>query len=459
VRWRAVESTPLRQLLLFLAFVVLAWPAWTEAGAGAGKPFVLLISIDGLKPEAILDASAHGLKVPNLRAFLERGAYASGVRGVLPTVTYPSHMTLMTGASPARHGIYANTTFDPLGSNQQGWYWYAEDARVATLWSAASVAGLKTANVYWPISVGAPITYNLPQIWRAGTEDDLKLQRALGTPGLERELSATLGRYPGGMDETVADDEIRARFAIRLLEMKRPDFITVYLTGLDTEQHHSGPFSGPANAVLERLDTLVGVLQAAAQRRAPRRATVCVVSDHGFAAVEHDVNLKKAFLDAGLFTLDEAHHVSSWKAMPWYAGGSAAVMLADPGDLALRAEVGSLLSKLASDPDNGIERIFTHDEIVRERAFPDAAFLVSFKIGYEAGDSLTAPLVSSPSNQGMHGYPPDRPEMRSSFFIMGPSVAAARPLGEIDMRQIAPTLAGILGFSLPDAELGPLTLK
>jgi predicted AlkP superfamily pyrophosphatase or phosphodiesterase len=151
--------------------------------------------------------------------------------------------------------------------------------------------------------------------------------------------------------------------------------------------------------------------------------------------------------------------VSSWKAMPWYAGGSAAVMLADPGDLALRAEVGSLLSKLASDPDNGIERIFTHDEIVRERAFPDAAFLVSFKIGYEAGDSLTAPLVSSPSNQGMHGYPPDRPEMRSSFFIMGPSVAAARPLGEIDMRQIAPTLAGILGFSLRDAELGPLTLK
>jgi predicted AlkP superfamily pyrophosphatase or phosphodiesterase len=317
----------------------------------------------------------------------------------------------------------------------------------------------KTANVYWPISVGAPITYNLPQIWRAGTEDDLKLQRALGTPGLERELSATLGRYPGGMDETVADDEIRARFAIRLLEMKRPDFITVYLTGLDTEQHHSGPFSGSANAVLERLDILVGVLQAAAQRRAPGAATVCVVSDHGFAAVEHDVNLKKAFLDAGLFTLDGAHHVSSWKAMPWYAGGSAAVMLADPGDLALRAEVGSLLSKLASDPDNGIERIFTHDEIVRERAFPDAAFLVSFKIGYEAGDSLTAPLVSSPSNLGMHGYLPDRPEMRSSFFIMGPRVAAARPLGEIDMRQIAPTLAAILGFSLPDAELGALTLK
>lgn len=96
---------------------------------------------------------------------------------------------------------------------------------------------------------------------------------------------------------------------------------------------------------------------------------------------------------------------------------------------------------------------------MRERAFPDAAFLVSFRTGYEVGDNLTGPLVSSPSNLGMHGYPPDRPEMKSSFFIIGPHVTAGRSLGEIDMRQIAPTLANILGISLPDAELGPLSLR
>jgi predicted AlkP superfamily pyrophosphatase or phosphodiesterase len=450
-----MKPTRLLQLLTILCFS----PAIACAAAVPGKPFVMLISIDGLKPEAILEASGHGLKVPNLRAFLVEGAYATGVHGVLPTLTYPSHMTLMTGASPARHGIYANTTFDPLNRNERGWYWYAEDGRTATLWSAASAAGLKTANVYWPVSVGAPITYNLPQIWRAGTEDDLKLQRALSTPGLVQELSATLGRYPGGMEETVAEDELRARFAMRLLENKRPDLITVYVTGLDTAQHESGPFSASANAVLERLDSVIGALRAAAQRRAPGRATVCVVSDHGFAAVEHDVNLKKAFLDAGLFTLDEAHKISSWKAMPWYAGGSAAVMLANPDDLTVRAEVMSLLNKLASDPDSGIDRVLSHDEILRDRGFPDAAFLVSLRTGYEVGESLTAALVSSPTNLGMHGYPPDRPEMRSSFFITGPRVTAGRSLGEIDMRQIAPTLANILGISLPDAELGPLSLR
>jgi predicted AlkP superfamily pyrophosphatase or phosphodiesterase len=451
-----------RRNLLLIGALVAASPALAATGTSPpkpAKPLVLLISIDGMRPDAVLDAARHGLKVPNLRAFVADGAYATGVRGVLPTLTYPSHMTLMTGTSPAKHGIYANTTFDPFGRNEHGWYWYAEDARVATLWTAAAAAHLRTANVYWPTSVGAPITFNLPQIWRTGTDDDLKLQRALSTPGLERELSSALGRYPGGMDENVTDDELRARFAQRLLETKRPDFITVYLTGLDTEEHKSGPFSASSNDVLERLDALVGTLRTAAEHIAPRRTTVCVVSDHGFVAVEHDVNLYAAFRAAGLMTVDEANKVSSWKAMPWLAGGSAAVLLADPGDGAVQAEVAALLDRLAHDPGNGIERILAHDEIVRDGGFPDAAFLVSFKNGYEVGSAMSGPLVSGPSNLGMHGYVPDRLELRSSFFIVGPHVAAGRSLGEIDMRRIAPTLAGIMGFSLRDADLSRLSLE
>jgi len=149
----------------------------------------------------------------------------------------------------------------------------------------------------------------------------LKLQRALSTQGLEQELSADLGRYPGGMEETVAEDEIRARFAIRLLEKKHPGFFTVYLTGLDTEEHLSGPFSPKSNETLERLDAIVGSLRAAAEKAAPGRATICVVSDHGFAAVEHDVNLYAAFRDAGLFTVDKDNAITGWKAMLWPAGG------------------------------------------------------------------------------------------------------------------------------------------
>ena len=437
----------------------LAAAATAATPASADAPLVMLISVDGLKPEAILDAKSHGLKVPNIRAFMTDGVYASGVRGVLPTLTYPSHTTLMTGASPARHGIYDNTTFDPLGRNQRGWYWYAEDVKVPTLWDAAAAAHLKTANIYWPVSVGANITFNIPQIWRTGTDDDLKLQRALSTPGLEQELSAELGRYPGGMEESVAEDEIRARFAIRLLEKKHPSFFTVYLTGLDSEQHLSGPFSQKSNATLERLDAVVGSLRAAAESAAPGRATICLVSDHGFAAVEHDVNLYAAFREAGFIGVDQAGKITDWKAMPWPAGGSAAVMLADPADQSMAARVKALLDKLAGDSDNGIERILTQEEIQRGGGFPNAAYLVSFRSGYEMAYALSPPLVTPPGNLGMHGYLPEHPDMRSVFFIVGPHIPKDRSVGEIDMRQIAPTIAGIMHVRLAGAELAPLALQ
>jgi predicted AlkP superfamily pyrophosphatase or phosphodiesterase len=450
-----------RVALLVLSCVVgsRAVAASDAARDASSAPMVLLISVDGMKPEAIIEAQSHGLKVANLRAFMTEGAYASGVRGVLPTLTYPSHTTLLTGASPAKHGIYDNTTFDPLLRNQRGWYWYAEDVKVPTLWDAAAAAHLKTANIYWPVSVGADITYNLPQIWRTGTDDDLKLQRALSTAGLEQELSADLGRYPGGMEETVAEDEIRARFAIRLLQKKHPSFFTVYLTGLDTEEHLSGPFSPKSNETLERLDAIVGSLRAAAEKAAPGRATICVVSDHGFAAVEHDVNLYAAFRDAGLFTVDKDNAITGWKAMLWPAGGSAAVMLADPSDQTVRASVKALLDKLASDPANGIERIWSPEEIQRGGGFPQAAYLISLRIGYETAYSLSLPLITKPSNLGMHGYVPERAEMRSSFFIVGPHIAKGRAMGEIDMRQIAPTIADILHIRLAGAEVAGMALN
>jgi predicted AlkP superfamily pyrophosphatase or phosphodiesterase len=433
--------------------------ALQAADAPPAAPLLMLISVDGLKPEAVISARSHGLKVPNLSAFMRDGVYASGVRGVLPTVTYPSHTTLLTGASPAKHGIYANTTFDPFARNERGWYWYAEDIKVPTLWDAAAAAHMKTASVYWPVSVGANITYNLPQIWRTGMDDDLKLQRALSTPGLEQDLSGELGRYPGGMEESVAEDETRARFAIRLLEKKHPTFFTIYLSGLDTEEHASGPFSAKSNEVLERLDTVVGSLRAAAEKAAPGRATVCVVSDHGFAAVEHDVNLYAAFREAGLVTMDQAGKITDWKAIPWPAGGSAAVMLADPKDESVRESVKQLLDNLARDPANGIDRILSPDEIQRDRGFPNAAYLVAFRIGYEMAYSFNLPLITKPGNLGMHGYLPDRAEMRSSFFIVGPNISKGRSAGEIDMRQIAPTIAAVLGVHLAGAELAALPLS
>jgi hypothetical protein len=42
--------------------------------------------------------------------------------------------------------------------------------------------------------------------------------------------------------------------------------------------------------------------------------------------------------------------------------------------------------------------------------------------------------------------------MDAAFFLVGPSVPAGRDLGRIDMRDVAPTLAALVGLKLPSAE-------
>src|SRR5262249_36056617 len=192
-----------------------------------GPPLVVMISVDGLRPDYVTAADARGAKVPALRRFLTEGSFAEGVEGVIPTVTYPSHTTLVTGVSPAKHGIFGNQTFDPLRENQGGWYWYAEDIRVATLWDAAARAGWTTAAVQWPATLGARITWNIPEFWRAGTPDDNKPLRATATPGLLAELEADLGPFPRGFG--IEADERRGRFAERILEKKRPGLLLLHV--------------------------------------------------------------------------------------------------------------------------------------------------------------------------------------------------------------------------------------
>jgi predicted AlkP superfamily pyrophosphatase or phosphodiesterase len=448
-----------RRALSVLGFLAFSLAPSAAAQSQPSRHPVVLISIDGLKPEYVLDADAHGLKIPNLRRFLREGTYSTGVHGVVPTVTYPSHTTLITGASPAKHGIYANTTFDPFRKNFGGWYWYAEDIKIPTLWDAAAAAHLVTSSVHWPVSVAARIDWTLPQYWRTGTPDDRKLLRVLATPGLLDSLEKDLGPYADGIDESITGDENRAKFAARLIELKRADFTTVYLTALDHEEHASGPFSPESNATLERIDAALGAVLEAIQRTYQGHAVVCVVSDHGFARTDKSLHLGVAFRKAGLIDFDAKDKITGWNAMIWGAGGSAAIVLKDKSDYSTKSKVSDLLAKLAADPANGIASIVPEDELHSRGGFPDAQFLVALKPGFVTGENVSGELVTSSSVKGMHGYWPDFPEMNASFFILGPGIPAARSLGTIDMRSVAPTLAQFLGVPLPGAELPPLELK
>lgn len=416
----------------------------------ASQP-VVLISIDGLKPEYVLDADRYRLKIPHLRALLARGAHASGVTGVVPTVTYPSHTTLVTGVAPARHGIITNNTFDPFNRNQGGWYWYASDIRVPTLWDAVMDAGRTTANVHWPVTVGARITWNLPQYWRTGEADDRKLIRALSTPALYDAMEREVGLpFADGIDESIEGDERRALFAARMIESRRPALMLAYFTALDHEQHGSGPFSAAALSTLERIDAIVGRMTAAATRAYGADAVIAVVSDHGFRRTSRSLNLIHALRTSGLVDYPPGvdDKPSAWRATVWPGGGSAAIVLRDTTDITTRDRVGALLSTLAADSANGIDQVIDGPELKRRGGFPGAAFLVSLRTGYTFGYNSKGPLVADVSVGGMHGYLPDSPDMRASFFIAGRGIPAGRNLGLIDQRSIAPTLAKVLGVRI-----------
>jgi predicted AlkP superfamily pyrophosphatase or phosphodiesterase len=415
-------------------------------------PLLVMISVDGMRPDYVTGADAHGAKIPQLRRFLREGSYADGVVGVVPTVTYPSHTTLVTGVWPAKHGILGNTTFDPLQKNSQGWYWYTEDIRVPTLWDAAAGAGRTTASVQWPVTVGAHITWNIPEFWRANTEDDAKLLRAVSTAGLLIDADKEIGSYARGIDASVEADERRSRYAQWILEKKRPALLTLHLVALDHIEHDTGPFSPEAIAILERLDAAIGNVRQTAEQLAPGRAYIAVVSDHGFANTDAQLNLFPLFRQAKLFTADDKGKISDWRAMPWVNSASAAIMLKDPDDAATLKEVRELLAKVAADPANGIDRILDADELHKRGGFPAASFFVSLQPGWKMGGAVDGPVLSKTKPGGTHGELPDLPDLRAAFFLVGPRVPQAHSFGIIDMRDVAPTVAHRIGLAFPSAD-------
>lgn len=437
------------EILCCIFVLACSLSTWAQEKAA---PVLIIVSIDGLRPDYVTAAEAHGIKVPNLKRFMKDGAFAEGVVGVIPTVTYPSHTTLVTGVWPAKHGIFANTTFDPLQKNYQGWYWYAEDIRVPTLWDAAREAGRVTASIQWPVTVGANISWNVPELWRAGTPEDAKLVHVVSTPGLLEEASKDIGEFRGGIDTSGEADEQRGKYAVWILEHKKPALLTLHLTALDHIEHETGVFSPEAIAILERLDVVIGNVREAAERIAPKRAYVAVVSDHGFANYDQQLNLFPAFRDAKLIVTDDKGAITDWRAIPWVTGGSAAIVLKNPKDAATLEEVRILLAKLQADPANGIDRVLEAEELHKMGGYPTASFFVSLKPGWRTGTSLNGAVVSKVKAGATHGQLPDVPELRAAFFVVGPGVTAGKNLGVIDMRDIAPTLAKEAGLSMPSAD-------
>jgi len=437
-----------------LALAVFSLTFAASTAHAAGKPHVLMIS---MRPDYVTAADEHQLKIPTLRNIMAGGTYADHVANSLPTNTYPNHTTLVTGVWPAVHGIYNNMKFDPLQQHPGEWYWYANEVRVPTIWQAASKAGLTTASVGWPVTNGAQgIDYLITEFAQSEDGAEIKSLQSDKPVGLRDQLD------PKGLLKDADGDVKKTAWSTAIIQQDKPNFMTVHLNDLDHMEHQTGVFSPDDLKTLEVLDSQVKTIIDAELAVDPK-AVIVIVSDHGFMNVDKRVNLGILFVRAGLVPArpkgGKIPGDAPWDAMAWDGGGTDAIMLHDPNNKQVLQKVSDLLQDAAKNPDYGIARILTHDEAVKMGGYPDASFVVEWKPGFCSGKALSGDVVISAPGKGQHGYVPDRPEVQSSFFMMGYGVAVHRDLGLIDMRQIPSTIAAILGVPFPSAALQPVHYK
>jgi predicted AlkP superfamily pyrophosphatase or phosphodiesterase len=431
---------------------------------------VLVISLDGLDAGYLQKRDAYALKIPTLRRLMAAGAMARGVTSVYPSVTYPAHTSIVTGAFPARHGINANELFEPPDATQTGaWHWFAREIRVETLWDAAARKGLKVGMVSWPVGGGAG-DYNVPEILAFGKPlpETLALMKANQRPrGLIEEVEKSDPQLYRRASKDEQDD-MRTRFAEYIIAEKRPAVMLVHLFDLDHFQHDYGPLTPEAFAMLEKSDAYVAHLLAAAERAGTLSETaVFIVSDHGFLPVSRQVHPGVILARAGLIRLREERNdegrvraaVTDWHAFPVITGGSCAIILRDPLDRETLKKVRQLFRPSRSSADaqalereTGIRRMLEAKEIRALGADPKAALMLEAADGYSFGKNLTGRIITANEQRGQHGYLPTRPGYDASFVASGAGITRRGDLGRIRMIDIGPTIAATLGLQLGAAE-------
>ena len=422
--------------------------------------YVVMISIDGLRPEFYKD---HSWPAPNIQALAHSGVYADGVRGVFPTVTYPSHTTILTGALPAKHGIYYNTPFEPEGQTGN-WYWEEKLIKVTTLWDACKQKGIKTANVHWPVSVGAPIDYNIPEVWpaKADGSDRLAPMRKHTSPATlfeDVEMNAT-GKLDGTKlnSDYLLMDENLGRMASYLIETYKPQFTTVHLVCVDHFAHADGRDSENVRKAVAGVDNAIGRIIESIERGGIKDSTsFLIVGDHGFVDI-HTTLAPNVWLEkAGL--IEKAENRGKWKAAFHSSGGSAFLHLKTKDDTKTLQQVRDILQKLP-DNEKKLFRIITPEEMKKIGADPNVMLAISPIEGVTISASADGTAVR-PGKGGTHGFYPDFKNIQTGFIGSGAGFQKGKVVPVMGLEDIAPLINELLdlSFQAPDGSLYPGLLK
>ncbi len=416
---------------------------------------MILVSIDGFAAFHLDDAA---IDLPNVRALATAGATADSSETVFPSVTHPSHTTLVTGVTPRRHGVVNNTVTD----RRTGRSFHItnlprrESVKVPTLFDAGHDAGRPTAAFFWPETKEDPaIDDNVAEVFLpdgGGPDPDAV------TPGLLDELRAAgipIDSYFAFYDDPFAHgaaDLALTQAAAHVFATRHPAFMAVHLLVTDKAQHEFGPAHYMSRAALTTADYCVGLLRDAVERAGlTDRTTFVIAADHGFVTSRYEVNVAPAITEPAL------DGRVRWTTDKWYLFAEKTEQFREEQD---SGALGRVLARLTALPS--IVRVIGPEDVA-ELGYPDYesnpyvpghVTVVADVDTHLVIDESQASSARRPRRRPYHGhgYLPDHPSMYPALVLSGAGVPAGVRLGHVRNLDVAPTIAALLGVTLRDVE-------
>jgi arylsulfatase A-like enzyme len=422
-----------------LTFAILVFLMTADRVVAQTAKHVIFVTIDGFRPEFYLN---NEWQMSNVQALMKDGAYAKGVNSVFPSMTYPSHTTIVTGVQPAKHGIFYNNVFTPDGAAQQP-YWQDSSIHVPTIWKAAKDKGMTVASLYWPVSANAPVDYNIPDI--GGLGDGVREQYSLPNgfyAEVKKEVFGGVEKIEHGNNQNIA------KIAAYIIKKSKPELMTIHVFSVDGASHTTGRQGTRVQEAVADADAAVGIIVDALKSAGIWESTVLLVGgDHGFYDVKMTISPNVWLKEAGLINDLKA---GDWKAQFNTVGGSAFLYLKDPADQATANQVKAVL---AAQPDSVKQyyRIIKRDQLTKGGYNPNVAFALSAEHDGYFGMASTGDAVKAGKGGG-HGHFPDTKNIRTGLVAHGPGIRKGAVITEMELRDMTPIIVKLLGIPFPKVD-------
>lgn len=371
-----------------------------------------------------------------LRRMLAEGASCTQVKTIFPALTYPAHCTLITGCDPASHMIGHNQPYQ-LGTEvlKRKWYWSMKQIQRETLFTAVHRQGGRCASILWPVSGRSrAIRWNFPEVLALPGESQTLKMLTYGTAPWILHMELKHGRERVSTQQPYLSD-YAAILACDVIETHQPDLTCVHFVALDEMRHQHGTYSKEAVDALHQLDRLVCTIWETMQRTPGMEdALLFIVSDHGQADIDRTVNLTDMLAANGWGK--EVLGVQS-------CGMTAYIRIDDEDDIpAVKQYVTDHAREF------GVQRVYDRTALDRMGCIPKVDLAVEAMPGVVFSDALDP----RKREKATHGYGPGHPAENCLFAALGKGIRQGAELPSMPMRSVAPTIAGLMGVSLPEAE-------